>query len=45
MSDQTEVFYPDEFMAKLQITWGQGFLSPGGPEETALYIQVGSAWR
>ena len=34
MSDQ-EVHYPPEFIAKLEMLWGDGFLSPGGPPEVA----------
>jgi ubiquinone/menaquinone biosynthesis C-methylase UbiE len=25
--------YPDEFVSRLEILWGEGFLSPGGPNE------------
>lgn len=28
-----EIQYPDEFIDRLHVVWGQGFLSPGGPEE------------
>jgi SAM-dependent methyltransferase len=28
-----EIHYPEEFIERLQIVWGEGFLSPGGPEE------------
>lgn len=28
-----EVHYPDDFVARLHAVWGEGFLSPGGPEE------------
>ena len=28
-----DVQYPDEFIDRLHVVWGQGFLSPGGPEE------------
>jgi SAM-dependent methyltransferase len=32
MSEQ-EMHYPDHFVARLEILWGEGFLSPGGPKE------------
>ena len=28
-----EIHYPDHFVLRLQALWGEGFLSPGGPEE------------
>lgn len=28
-----EIQYPEEFIDRLHVVWGQGFLSPGGPEE------------
>jgi phosphoethanolamine N-methyltransferase len=28
-----DIQYPDEFIDRLHVVWGQGFLSPGGPEE------------
>ncbi len=28
-----EISYPDEFVNRLEIVWGVGFLSPGGPKE------------
>ena len=31
MSD--DIQYPDHFVERLEIVWGAGFLSPGGPEE------------
>ena len=31
MSDDSQ--YPDHFVDRLEIVWGAGFLSPGGPEE------------
>jgi len=27
------ISYPDEYIDRLELTWGAGFLSPGGPEE------------
>jgi len=31
--------YTDDFVAKLELLWGDGFLSPGGPEETARILE------
>lgn len=31
--------YNDEFVAKLELLWGEGFLSPGGPEEVAKILE------
>jgi len=33
MSDDAELEYTPEFIAQLETTWGDGFLSPGGPAE------------
>ena len=33
MSD--DIQYPEDFTSRLQAIWGDGFLSPGGPEEIA----------
>ncbi len=30
-----ETLYPDHFTKRLHIVWGDGFLSPGGPEEVS----------
>ncbi len=30
--------YPDEFIDRLHLVWGPGFLSPGGPEEVARIV-------
>lgn len=30
---EPESEYPDEFIARLQFKWGEGFLSPGGEDE------------
>lgn len=30
---EQETLYPDDFVDRLEILWGEGFLSPGGPEE------------
>ena len=31
--------YPDEFINRLEILWGEGFLSPGGAEEVKLIFE------
>ncbi len=31
--------YTDEFIARLQLVWGSGFLSPGGPQEVAEIVR------
>jgi len=31
--------YPQEFIDRLQLVWGAGFLSPGGPEEVARIVE------
>jgi len=36
-SDQPEV-YTEPFITHLQLIWGEGFLSPGGPEEIAQFL-------
>jgi len=28
-----DVYYPENFVTRLEIVWGDGFLSPGGPQE------------
>ncbi len=35
--DETE--YTDDFAAGLELIWGQGFMSPGGPEEVGLIVR------
>lgn len=30
-----DISYPDEFVNRLELVWGTGFLSPGGPDEVA----------
>ena len=35
--DETE--YTDDFAAGLELMWGQGFMSPGGPEEVGLIVR------
>lgn len=37
MTDET-LHYPDEFINALQAIWGNGFLSPGGPDEIAVML-------
>ena len=31
--------YTDEFIARLQLVWGAGFLSPGGPQEVGEIVK------
>lgn len=38
MSD-SDLHYPDVFITALQAIWGEGFLSPGGPEEVAEILE------
>ena len=38
MADAHEDEYSDELIALLELVWGQGFLSPGGPEAVAAII-------
>ena len=28
-----DIQYPDEFINRLEVLWGEGFLSPGGADE------------
>ncbi len=37
MSD--DVQYPDHFVERLEILWGAGFLSPGGPDEVRQIVE------
>lgn len=37
MSD--DIQYPDQFTSRLHTIWGEGFLSPGGPEEVAEIVK------
>lgn len=32
--------YTDEFIARLEVLWGRGFLSPGGPEEVRMIFEA-----
>ena len=34
-----EIQYPDHFVTRLQSIWGEGFMSPGGPEEVCEIVQ------
>lgn len=38
-SGEAKVAYTSAFIAKLELLWGEGFLSPGGPEEVALILE------
>ncbi|MCH6565043.1 MAG: hypothetical protein IH811_04115 [Proteobacteria bacterium] len=38
--DETD--YTNEFAAGLELMWGEGFLSPGGPEEVGLIVHGGN---
>ena len=38
-SSNQEIEYTDEFITKLQIAFGKGFLSPGGMEEIAKIVE------
>lgn len=39
MSGNEDIEYTDEFITKLQIAFGKGFLSPGGMEEVAKIVE------
>jgi phosphoethanolamine N-methyltransferase len=34
-----DIQYPDHFITRLHTVWGEGFLSPGGPEEVAEIVR------
>lgn len=36
---EDETDYTDDFAAGLELMWGRGFMSPGGPEEVGLIVQ------
>lgn len=36
--DERENEYTDDFVAAMELIWGDGFLSPGGTEELALFL-------
>ncbi len=38
-SEDHEHEYPDDFVAGLEWVWGEGFLSPGGPDEVAAIVE------
>lgn len=40
MPAEAEVEYDDKFVALLETVWGEGFLSPGGPDEVALILEA-----
>ena len=39
MTEEHEVEYTDGFIGALELVWGDGFLSPGGEEEIALFLE------
>lgn len=39
MTDEAERHYPENFIRALEAVWGEGFLSPGGPEEIHVLMQ------
>ncbi|MCG6909755.1 MAG: methyltransferase domain-containing protein [Deltaproteobacteria bacterium] len=39
MASEESVEYHDRLVALLETVWGEGFLSPGGPEEVALVLE------
>ena len=38
MSEEEEVEYTQSFVGALELVWGDGFLSPGGTDEIALFL-------
>lgn len=38
-NDEHEIEYTDSFVGALELAWGDGFLSPGGEEEIALFLE------
>ena len=36
---EPEIEYDDDFIATLELMWGPGFLSPGGPEEVSRIVE------
>lgn len=34
-----DIQYPDHFIERLHVIWGEGFLSPGGPEEVSEIVK------
>lgn len=39
MTAQEQIEYDDKFIAFLETVWGEGFLSPGGPQEVAKVLE------
>ena len=39
MEGQTGELYHRQMLDMLQAIWGEGFLSPGGPDEVARFIE------
>ncbi len=39
MRDHDEYEYTDSFVGAMELVWGDGFLSPGGREEIALFLE------
>lgn len=39
LMDNENIQYPDEFINRLEILWGEGFLSPGGADEVKLVLK------
>ena len=39
MPEHQEIEYDDILVAMLELIWGEGFLSPGGAEEVALFLE------
>ena len=39
MTADSEMNYDDRHIATLEDIWGEGFLSPGGPDEVARVIE------
>jgi len=40
VGNEPENEYDDDFVARLELVWGEGFLSPGAPEEYANYLKT-----
>ena len=34
-----QTMYPDSFVDRLELMWGAGYMSPGGPDEVVKIIQ------
>ena len=35
-----EIEYTDEFISRLEVIWGEGFLSPGGAEDVGVWSKA-----